>query len=212
MFIVVFLGPPGSGKGTQATMISEALKLPYLSTGDILREAAKKDNDNSVALRECMANGKLVSSDLVNAIVDDTLHQAEFSAGCILDGYPRNLNQAEFLDKNFPDAKVKVVYFDIAYDTLVERVTGRFSCAKCGAIYNKFLAPTKALNKCDKCDSREFKVREDDKVEVLRKRWNEYSKETTPLVDYYTKKSAIIGVDATLKKEAIADKLLEQLR
>jgi len=210
--IVIFLGPPGSGKGTQAAVISDTLSLPSISTGDILRQSAKGSSGNSQELRECLASGKLVSSDLVNKLVYEFLKQDQYASGCILDGYPRNLNQAEFLDQNFPGSDIEVIYFNISYNVLLERISGRYSCAVCGAIYNKFLSPTEIDDVCDKCGSKELKTRDDDNIEVFSARWNEYSEQTKPLLDYYDKKGCLFEVDASQKKEDITNKVVNKLK
>lgn len=210
--IVIFIGPPASGKGTQATLISGMFKLPYLSTGNILRDASKGKGPDNDSLRETIASGKLVPSDLVNRLAFKELEKEEYKRGFVLDGYPRNLSQAEFLDKKFPDERYKVFFFDIAYEDLIARATSRFACAKCGAIYNKISVPTKIENECDMCGSHEFVTRDDDNAEVLEERWKEYMQQTMPLVAYYNAKDVLVKIDATMKKEDITHKLVAELK
>ena len=201
--VIIFLGPPGSGKGTQAAIISNALSIPSLSTSAILTAVIKNGGDVAKELQDYMASGRLVPSSLVNEMVATTLVKNEYSSGCILDGYPRNIDQAEFLDIRFPELDLKVVYFDISYEALAERIKGRFSCAACGAIYNKFSCDTKIKGVCDACGSQEFKIREDDSLEVLLKRWEVYIEETKPLLEYYKNKGILVSIDAILHKEEI---------
>lgn len=212
--IIIFIGPPASGKGTQSTLISGMFKLPYFSTGDILREASKKPGSDNDDLRETISSGKLASSDLVNKIVANKLDEEKgnFAKGFVLDGYPRNLAQAEFLDKKFPDEKYKVFFFDITYETLLKRATTRFSCAECGAIYNKVSIPLRVENECDMCGSNNFITRDDDNPESLQERWKEYMQQTMPLVSFYNEKEALVKVDATLKKEDITHQLVAELK
>lgn len=210
--IIIFIGPPASGKGTQASLISGMFKLPYLSTGNLLRKASKDEGEDNDVLRETLASGKLVTSDLVNRLAFSELDKEEYSRGFVLDGYPRNLSQAEFLDKKFPDEKYKVIFFDISYENLVERATSRFACAKCGAIYNKISVPTKVENECDMCGSHEFVTRDDDNAEVLAERWKEYMQQTMPLVAFYNAKDTLVKIDATMKKEDITQKLVSEIK
>lgn len=210
--IIIFIGPPASGKGTQATLISGMFKLPCLSTGNLLRNSSKGEGEDNDALRETIASGKLVTSDLVNRLAFKELDAEEYSRGFVLDGYPRNLTQAEFLDKKFPDEKYKVIFFDISYDDLVARATSRFACAKCGAIYNKISVPTRIDNECDMCGSHEFTTRDDDNAEVLEERWKEYMQQTMPLVAFYNAKDALVKIDATMKKEDITHKLVSEIK
>lgn len=209
--VIIFLGPPGSGKGTQANVISKALSIPSLSTSFILNDSIKAVGALAQELNDYMSSGRLVPSTLVNEIVATTLAQEKYNSGCILDGYPRTIDQAEFLDIRFPEIKPRVVYFEISYEALASRIAGRFCCGGCGAIYNTQSAPTKAEGVCDICGSKDLKVRDDDKVEVLQKRWEIYIAETRPLLEYYKNKGLLISVDATLSKDEITAKLIEEL-
>jgi len=210
--VIILLGPPGSGKGTQAAIISKSLSIPSLSTSAILAEVIKNGGDLGQELKRYMSSGRLVPSSLVNEMIATTLAKAEYSSGCILDGYPRNIDQAEFLDIRFPKINPQVVYFDISYDVLVSRVNGRFVCASCGAIYNKFAFNTKIEGVCDVCNSRDFNIRDDDKLEVLQKRWEVYIEETKPLLEYYKNKGCLLSIDATLEKTEITNNLLKLLK
>lgn len=210
--IIIFVGPPGSGKGTQAAIISKELSIPSLSTSAILAEVINNGGELAKELKDYMSSGKLVPSALVNEMVATALTKSEYSSGCILDGYPRNIDQAEFLDIRFPKMEYKVVYFDISYEALASRIEGRYSCVSCGAIYNKFSSNTTVEGICDVCGATEFKIREDDKLEVLYKRWEVYIEETKPLLEYYKNKGCLVSVDATLDKTDITNNLLKALK
>lgn len=206
--VIIFFGPPGSGKGTQAAIISKILSIPSLSTSGILNNVIKNGGEFADELKNYMSSGKLVPSTLVNEIVSTTLAKKEYSLGCILDGYPRTIDQAEFLDIRFPQLKPVVVYCEISYEMLVNRIKERFSCVECGAIYNKLSAPTRIPNVCDVCKTTKFKIRDDDNIEVLQKRWEVYIEETKPLLEYYNNKGSLFTVDATISKEEITNNIL----
>lgn len=206
--VIIFFGPPGSGKGTQAAIISKILSIPSLSTSGILNNVIKNGGEFADELKNYMSSGKLVPSTLVNEIVSTTLAKKEYSLGCILDGYPRTIDQAEFLDIRFPKLKPVVVYCEISYEMLVNRIKERFSCVECGAIYNKLSAPTRIPNVCDVCKTTKFKIRDDDNIEVLQKRWEVYIEETKPLLEYYNNKGSLFTVDATISKEEITNNIL----
>lgn len=205
--LIIFLGPPGSGKGTQAAILSKFLSIPSLSTSAILNDVIKNGGSLAEELGNYMSSGRLVPSALVNEMVVTTISKNEYKDGCILDGYPRNIEQAEFLDMKFPEASIKVLYFDISYEELVRRIEGRFTCSSCGAIYNKFSFNTKIDGVCDICESKDFKVRDDDNLEILHKRWEVYLDETKPLLDYYKGKGLLFSVDAAMQKEEITSSL-----
>jgi adenylate kinase len=210
--VIIFLGPPGSGKGTQAAIISKILSIPSLSTSGILNDVIKNGGEFARELQDYMSSGKLVPSTLVNEIVATTLSKEKYSSGCILDGYPRTVDQAEFLDIRFPKIRPMAVYCEISYEALIERISGRFSCTECGAIYNKLSAPTKTVGVCDVCNATQFKIRDDDNIKVLQKRWEVYIEETRPLLEYYGNKGSLVSVDATLDKEEITSKLIQLLQ
>jgi adenylate kinase len=167
-------------------------------------------------LRQILASGKLVSTDIVNKFalkaVDNIQRESKHNKGIVFDGYPRNLIQAEYLNNKFPDEEFKVIFFDITFDNLVARVTGRFTCKECGAIYNKKLMMPKTDGECDMCSSKEFVTREDDNLESLKTRWKEYQEQTMPLVAYYNAKGALIKIDATKTREEITYQIVAELK
>jgi adenylate kinase len=200
--IIVLLGLPGSGKGTQAAILANELKLPHISTGDIFRKMAKADSPESNLLNEYMQAGKLVPSDLVNQVVTKFLLGDECKIGCVLDGYPRNLPQAEFLIEHI-DAKISAVFFDVENEIVVKRILGRYSCASCGALYNKYFDNPKTDGTCDVCGGHEFTSRSDDDESTIMLRIEEYKKETMPLIEYYRSKGKFFTVNAGANKEEV---------
>ncbi len=207
--ILIFIGPPGAGKGTQAALIAAKLSLPVVSTGEILRAKASSDTPEAIELKKILDSGKLVPSVGVNQFVLEYLNSV--TNGCILDGYPRSLDQAEFLSKNIKQP-IKVLYFDISSDVLVKRITGRFSCSDCGRIYNKYFSPTKTEGKCDICGSEEFTYRSDDNELTVRSRLETYEKQTMPVVDYYKKLNSLEVVDAAKSVKKITEDLVSILK
>ncbi len=207
--IVIFIGPPGSGKGTQADLIGKKIGLPVVSTGDVLRAKAQSQDPDGLALKLILESGKLAPTDMVNKFVLEDVNS--YNNGCILDGYPRNLAQAEFLSGSIKQP-LKVLYFEIDNDILLKRITGRFSCSECGKIYNKFFSPTKIDNECDVCGEKNFTHRSDDNEVTISNRLETYKQETMPVIDYYKKSGALAVVDATNAIEKITEELLSILK
>ncbi|HEX8985747.1 MAG TPA: adenylate kinase [Bryobacteraceae bacterium] len=185
-FALLLFGPPGSGKGTQAVLLSDALKVPHISTGDIFRQHVKNGTELGKQVQAIMNAGQLVSDELVNAIVEDRLAQPDCKNGFILDGYPRTLRQAEMLDcmlLKLGKAKV-VVNLLVDYNIIVTRITARRSCPVCGASYNLVSNPPKNDTVCDR-DGAALIQREDDKEDVMRKRFQAYDEQTLPVMGYF---------------------------
>jgi adenylate kinase len=200
--IILLMGLPGSGKGTQGKILAEELMLPHVSTGDIFRKMTKTDTEESKLLSEYMISGKLVPSDLVNKIVRKVLLSGEYKDGCILDGYPRNLKQAEYFIENI-DTEISSVFFEVADEIVVKRIMGRYSCQSCGAIYNNYFDTLKVAGVCDHCGSTELTSRSDDDEKTVLERIKEYKKETLPLVEYYKRKGRFFTVNAGGTKEEV---------
>ena len=177
---LIFLGPPGSGKGTQAKMAAQEFKMAHISMGDILRQAIKDGTDVGKKASDFLKNGLLVPDELVNEIARNAIMKA--GKDLVLDGYPRTAAQAAFIE-GFTGID-KVIYIDAPQDEIVKRLTGRRSCSNCGAVYNIDKNPPKKEGVCDKC-GKELYIRNDDKEGTIKKRFEVYEKETAPLVGYY---------------------------
>ena len=186
---LIFLGPPGSGKGTQAKMIAADLKISHISMGDILRKAIKDGTEVGKLAESYLKKGALVPDDVVNEIARQAVEQLK---GFLLDGYPRTVYQAEFLQKHV--GIDKVVYIDVPKDAIVKRLTGRLSCKNCGAVYQVSSNPPKKQGICDACGS-ELYIRNDDKEETIIKRFEVYEKETSKLIEFYRAKGILVDVD-----------------
>lgn len=196
---IILLGPPGSGKGTQARTITDKRGLVQLSTGDMLRAAIMAGTEVGLQAKDIMANGQLVPDSVVNNIVAERIDEPDARKGFNLDGYPRTLNQAIALEKMLSDRRRKldaVIELRLSSDDeLVRRVAGRYTCAKCGEGYHDTLKLPRRAGVCDKCGGTEFKRRPDDSAEAMRTRLMAYYKETSPLIGYYTCKGNLHPID-----------------
>ena len=185
---IVLLGVPGSGKGTQAKLMAEKYRVPQISTGDILRAAVADKTEIGKKVAAVMAAGELVSDDIVIDAVTDRLRGAESRRGFVLDGFPRSIPQAQELDTRLGwlGRPVQLVlHFAVEDDVVVKRVSGRLTCAKCGAIFNKFFSPPAKKGVCDQCGSKKLEHREDDNAKTVRARLGSYERDTSPLISYY---------------------------
>lgn len=195
---IILLGPPGAGKGTQAQILEETYEIKKLSTGDMLREAVAKGTEIGKKAKAVMDRGELVSDDIIIAMIDERISQADCKKGFILDGFPRTVAQAEALDKLLSskgEKLDKVVEMKVNDKALVDRISNRYSCKKCGAGYNRKFKPTKKEGVCDLCGSTDFLIRDDDKAETVSARLQVYNKQTAPLLPYYRSKGSLAEVD-----------------
>lgn len=187
------MGPPGAGKGTQAALIKEAFQIPHISTGDMFREAMRNETKVGLEAKKYIDNGMLVPDSVTNALVKERLSQADCKNGFLLDGFPRNISQAEALDNILSELNIKldaVINIEVEFSILVDRVVGRRICPKCGAGYHiKNLKPKKD-GICDVCGS-ELIQRKDDNEETIKTRLNVYSEQTKPLLAYYDKQGLV---------------------
>ena len=214
MAYLIFLGPPGAGKGTYAQRVHEILHIPHVSTGDIFRDIAKKEDELSKRIREIMERGELVPDELVNEVVKRRLSEKDCENGFILDGYPRTVNQAIFLDEYLSTAGKRLtaaILFDVPEDVVVQRLTSRRVCPKCGRIYNLVSLPPQRDELCDDCGVKLIQ-RDDDKEETVRHRYRVYLEKTKPVIDYYSKNSVLHVVDGTIGIENVVSKVLEIVR
>ncbi len=196
---IIMLGAPGAGKGTQADMIAKKYNVPHISTGDIFRANIKNGTELGKKAKEYMDKGLLVPDSLVVDLVIDRIHEDDAKNGYVLDGFPRTIPQAEALDNALTEAGETIDYainVDVPDENIVNRMSGRRACLKCGATYHIVYNAPKTEGVCDACGS-ELVQREDDKPETVLNRLSVYHKETQPLIDYYTKKGSIRNINGT---------------
>lgn len=211
---IILLGPPGAGKGTQARLLVEQYGMVQLSTGDMLRAAKTSGTEMGNRVAEVMAKGELVTDEIVIGLIAEQLDGEAGTHGLIFDGFPRTLAQADALEallasKGKPlDAVVEMRVDD---DALVARVSGRFSCAKCGEVYHDETKPTAKDSVCDKCGSTEFVRRSDDNADSMRVRLMTYYRQTAPLIGYYYAKGKLRSVDGLGEIDGIAAEIRSQL-
>jgi adenylate kinase len=207
---VILLGPPGAGKGTQAKVLSSKRGIPQLSTGDMLRAAVKAGSEVGKAAKAVMDAGKLVSDDIVIRIVEERIAQADCARGFILDGFPRTLAQAAALDgllKKLGRPLDAVIAMRVNDDELIGRISGRYSCAKCGAGYHDTNQKPQKEGVCDSCGSTVFTRRADDNAETVKTRLMAYYRETSPLIGYYFCKGTLQTVDGMASIEAVGSEI-----
>lgn len=195
---IILLGPPGAGKGTQSSMLVEGRRMRQLSTGDMLRAAVKAETEVGLRAKAVMERGELVSDEIVSALIDAELAAMGPETGAIFDGYPRTEAQAVSLDEILASHGRQLDYvieLGVDEDALVDRITGRFTCARCGEGYHdRYKLPARE-GTCDKCGSHEFKRRPDDNEETVRTRMAEYRAKTAPILPYYEARGLVRRVD-----------------
>ncbi len=210
---IIFLGAPGSGKGTQATMLSKSLAIPAVSTGDALRKEVEKKSEIGELASSYMKSGKLVPDQVVVDIIESKI-KSECGNGFILDGFPRNIAQADILEKMLTKIgkKIDVVFnFEVGEDILVKRISGRYSCKSCGAIYNKYFKSPNKEGVCDTCQATQFESRADDNEETVKNRLKVYHESTFELISYYQKKNLLISIDAVKSAPLIFEGINEAI-
>ena len=210
---IVLLGPPASGKGTQAARLHEDLGLSHIASGDLFRENLKNETELGLKAKEYMDRGALVPDDVTIAMVMDRLGRPDCADGALLDGFPRTIAQAEALDEALSDQGYgidAVPYIAVPDDVLVDRVSGRRICRDCGESYHVKFNPPEEPGVCDKCGG-ELYQRDDDKPETVRKRLEVYWKQTSPLIDYYRDKGLLVEIDGDQSIDTVTKELREAL-
>ena len=203
---LMLMGLPGAGKGTQAERIVDEYKIPHISTGDIFRAAMKNGTEMGKEAKKYIDKGELVPDEVTNGIVKDRLAEDDVNDGYMLDGFPRNMVQAEALDQFGAELGKPlncVINIDVNPESLMERLTGRFVCRDCGATYHKVFNPTKVEGTCDRCGGHNFFQRDDDKPETVKNRLDVNMKMNTPLLDFYKQKGILHNVDGNQDIDAV---------
>lgn len=211
---LVFLGPPGAGKGTLAGILSNEHGIVHISTGDIFRSEIAKESELGKKAKHYVTSGGLVPDELVAEMVGARLSEKDCDSGFILDGFPRTVVQAELLEKTLSKIGKSldaVVYFKAGEELLLKRLTARFMCEKCNAVYNKLFSPTKKDGVCDQCQGTKFYQRPDDTLETAKDRLRVYNEQTAPLIDHYQKEGLLRDIDAEKQRQETYPELLAVL-
>ncbi|MGQ9513128.1 adenylate kinase [Thermodesulfitimonas sp.] len=211
---LLIMGPPGAGKGTQAAEIIKELKIPHISTGDMLREAVKQGTEMGKKAKEYIDKGQLVPDDVIIGVVKERLGQPDCKVGFLLDGFPRTLPQAEALDQTLKEMGIKldaVINIRVPREKIVDRITGRRVCRSCGATYHVVNKPPKESGKCDRCGG-ELYQRSDDTAETVNKRLDVYEAQTQPLLDYYGKQGIVLDINGDQPINKVLEDILAALK
>lgn len=210
--IVILLGPPGSGKGTQAQLLSKKLSIPQISTGDLFRENMKNDTSLGLKAKEFINAGELVPDEITLGMLAERVSQPDCKKGFLLDGAPRTVPQAEWLEKNlFKNVHLKVFNLVVEDDVIIKRAEGRLVCKQCGSVYNRYFSPPKQEGICDK-DGTPLYRREDDNAEVVKERLRVYNQQTKPLINYYQTHHKVFDIKGDNTTEKVFSDLLIHIR
>ena len=212
---IILLGPPGAGKGTQARRIEQTHGLVQLSTGDMLRATVASGGELGRQAKEIMDAGQLMPDDLMVAMISERIDQPDCANGFILDGFPRTSAQAEALDAMLGEKGLKldsVIEIKVDEEALVGRITGRFTCASCGAGYHDTFQRPEVEGVCDRCGASEFVRRDDDNEETVRSRLDAYRSQTVPILPYYAERGVLQGVDGMAEIDAVTRQIEEALK
>ena len=211
---IILLGAPGAGKGTQAKRLEERYQMVQLSTGDMLRAAVDSGNEVGRKAKEIMDDGQLVPDDLVIRMIAQRIDEPDCAKGFLLDGFPRTTAQAEALDAMLAEKDLKldaVIQIRVDEEALVERITGRFTCANCGAGYHDRFQRPRSEGVCDRCGSTDFVRRDDDNEETVRKRMEAYRAQTAPILPHYEAQGLLLGVDGMANIDEVTEQLYKVL-
>jgi len=210
---IILLGPPGSGKGTQAELLSKKYGIPHIAMGDILREEVARGTSLGKKVNVYMSRGELVPDEIVIEVLKERIKKPDCKNGFILDGFPRTLNQAKALDTMLDELGFRidaVVYIDVPDEEIVRRLSLRRTCRVCGRVYNLHYNPPKQDGKCDVCGGELF-IRDDDKPEVIRNRLKVYNEQTRPLVSYYEESKLLVRVDGANSIDNVFQQIVKKL-
>lgn len=209
---IVLLGAPGVGKGTQGVMLSESYNIPRFSTGEILREAISKEDVFSKQLQNLINHGELVPDEVVERIVSDRLKRGDCISGFILDGFPRTVGQAYFLSSLISDNDVFIINIEVDQEILLQRLTNRVICKKCGASCSKsYIEGNSHSIKCKECCGIDFYQRDDDKRDAVERRLETYSEKTRPVVDYYKSFAKFININGEDDIDEVFKKIMYKM-
>ncbi len=206
---IILFGPPGAGKGTQAGRISAATGKPAVSTGDMLRAALAAGTTLGLEAKRYMESGALVPDDVIIGLIEQRLTESDAANGVLFDGFPRTIPQAEAL-ANIADVSM-VIAISVPDDSIVGRITGRFSCANCGAVYHDLFKQTAVASKCDECSSTDFKRRVDDDEATVRSRLEAYHGQTSPLAIWYEERGILSRIDGDRGIDEVAESIQKAL-
>jgi adenylate kinase len=212
---IILLGPPGSGKGTQAKRIQQTHGLVQLSTGDMLRATTDSDTEFGHRVKAIMDSGQLVPDDIIVEMIDHRIVQPDCAKGFILDGFPRNVPQAKALDAMLAEHGLRldhVILLDVDEAVLIDRLSGRFACSQCGASYHDRYNPPSHDEICDGCGGTEFTRRADDRPEAVKARFEVYRRQTAPILPYYEERGTLRRVDGVADIDTVAEEIDKILR
>jgi adenylate kinase len=211
---IIMLGAPGAGKGTQADILSQEMDLPHIASGDLFRQALEERTEIGLLAKSYMDKGELVPDEITIKMVMERINQSDCASGCLFDGFPRTLHQAEVLDKSLKERGKsidKAIYIEVPSEELVKRLSGRRLCRVCQTPYHIINSPPKTPGKCDKCGG-ELYQRSDDREETVKERLNIFFVQTVPILDYYKKQNKLISVNGNLGMQGVAREIISALK
>ena len=210
---IIMLGAPGAGKGTQADILSQEMDLPHIASGDLFRQALEKSTDVGLLAKSYMDKGELVPDEITTRMILERIDQPDCASGCLFDGFPRTLQQAEALDKALRQQGRtidKAICIEVPSEELAKRLSGRWLCRACQTPYHITNSPPKTAGKCDRCGG-ELYQRPDDREETLKERLNVFLAQTVPILDYYKEQGKLVRVNGNLEMQGVARQIISAL-
>jgi len=211
---IIMLGAPGAGKGTQADILSNEMNLPHIASGDLFRQALEERTEVGLLAKSYMDKGELVPDEVAIKMILERINRPDCTSGCLLDGFPRTLHQAEVLDKALKEQGKsidKAIYIEVPNEELVKRLSGRWLCRVCQTPYHIISSPPKTPGKCDKCGG-ELYQRSDDREETVNDRLSVFFAQTVPILDYYKKQNKLIRVNGNLGMQGVASEIISAIK